>query len=160
MILVTVGTHNKGFDRLIEAVDEAAGRLEEEVIIQRGCSQTVPRRCGSFRYCSQQRMAQLNQEARVVIAHAAAGSIILALQSGTPIVLVPRSKRYGEAIDDHQLQLARTLAERGMGIPVYELNADSLLNAVAEARKLRSQPANATDLVNALRRQLSEWAMG
>lgn len=158
MILVTVGTHSKGFDRLVEAADLAAAQLAEDVIIQRGSSQFVPRRCVSFRFCTRQRMSQLNQEANLVVTHAAAGSIILARQSGTPLVLVPRAKRHGEAIDDHQIQLARHLAESGLGVPVYELSAENLLSAIAEARKRTTVPANATDLAGALRRQLLVWS--
>ena len=43
MIFVTVGTHEQQFDRLIKYVDEL--NLPEEVIIQRGYSDYIPRNC-------------------------------------------------------------------------------------------------------------------
>ncbi len=36
MIFVTVGTHHQGFDRLVQAADELAAELDEQVVIQRG----------------------------------------------------------------------------------------------------------------------------
>ena len=36
MILVTVGTHVLGFDRLVKKMDEIASKIDEEVIIQIG----------------------------------------------------------------------------------------------------------------------------
>ncbi|RKY56218.1 MAG: beta-1,4-galactosyltransferase, partial [Candidatus Neomarinimicrobiota bacterium] len=36
MIFVTVGSHYKGFERLVEKMDEIAGKIEEEVIMQIG----------------------------------------------------------------------------------------------------------------------------
>ena len=48
MILVTVGTHPQGFDRLVRPMDELAALLEEEVIIQFGSSSYEPSTPGAF----------------------------------------------------------------------------------------------------------------
>jgi UDP-N-acetylglucosamine transferase subunit ALG13 len=42
MIFVTVGTHYQGFDRLIRKMDEIAGKIEEDVIMQIGSTQYKP----------------------------------------------------------------------------------------------------------------------
>jgi len=36
MIFVTVGTHDQGFERLVKKMDEIAGQIDEEVVIQVG----------------------------------------------------------------------------------------------------------------------------
>ena len=72
MILVTVGTHNRGFDRLVRAADELATLTDEPVVIQYGSSKYEPRHaCRSFRLTTSQEMEYLTLQARVIIMHAA-----------------------------------------------------------------------------------------
>jgi UDP-N-acetylglucosamine transferase subunit ALG13 len=47
------------------------------------------------------------------VTHAGVGTIMTALANGKHPVVMPRLARFGEAIDDHQLGLARRLAEAG-----------------------------------------------
>lgn len=54
--------------------------------------------------------------ADVVVAHAGAGIALTALQAGKIPVLVPRLESRGEHVDDHQGEIARRLAERGLAI--------------------------------------------
>jgi UDP-N-acetylglucosamine--N-acetylmuramyl-(pentapeptide) pyrophosphoryl-undecaprenol N-acetylglucosamine transferase len=71
--------------------------------------------------------------ADVVITHAGVGSALTALRSGRCPVLVPRETARGEAGDDHQEQLARELAERGLALyrRAEELTVDDLLEAAS-----------------------------
>jgi UDP-N-acetylglucosamine transferase subunit ALG13 len=93
LILVTVGTHNHGFDRLVKAMDELAAEVDEPVMVQYGSSVYVPRHAEHFQWTSGQRMEQLSQAARVIVTHAAAGSILVALLREKPLVVVPRLRR-------------------------------------------------------------------
>jgi UDP-N-acetylglucosamine transferase subunit ALG13 len=52
--------------------------------------------------------------ARVVVTHAGVGSILLALSRFRRPVVVPRLRRFGEAVDDHQVPLGRRLDEQGL----------------------------------------------
>ena len=54
-------------------------------------------------------LAERMREARVVVCHAGVGSIMLARRCGHRPVVMPRRFELGEAVDDHQLQLARRL---------------------------------------------------
>jgi UDP-N-acetylglucosamine transferase subunit ALG13 len=162
MILVTVGTHDQNFDRLVETMDRLATTLEEPVIIQRGSSSYLPVHTEHFEFTSYERMQELTQEARVVVSHAAAGAIILVLSKGKPLVLVPRLARYGEAIDDHQKQLAIALERKGQAIAVLEPTTNRLAAAITLAVQEQEPPAGPALLASALREQLRRWdpAMG
>ena len=46
--------------------------------------------------------------------HAGVGSVLVALANGKRPVVVPRRKAFGEAVDDHQLQLGRRFAAAGL----------------------------------------------
>lgn len=157
MILVTVGTHNRGFDRLVRAMDELAAELDEPVLIQRGSSHYLPRHAEHFEWASSQRMEQLTQQARVIVSHAAAGSILLALLHHKPLVVVPRLQSFGEIIDDHQRQLATALHEQGKAIAVDPLSKEALRLAIDTVTQHGSYIEGSTRLVQAVRRQLGLW---
>jgi UDP-N-acetylglucosamine--N-acetylmuramyl-(pentapeptide) pyrophosphoryl-undecaprenol N-acetylglucosamine transferase len=57
---------------------------------------------------------RLVAESNVFITHAGVGTLLRALELGVRPVVVPRLAARGEHVDDHQLQVARELAERGL----------------------------------------------
>jgi beta-1,4-N-acetylglucosaminyltransferase len=161
LILVTVGTHDQGFDRLVRSMDQLAVQLDERVIIQRGSSTYRPRYARHFRFTNSQEMAGLTREARVVVSHAAAGAIILSLNYGKPLVLVPRLRVLGEHLDDHQLELAKAMDEAKMAIAVYSTVGATLQQAIHAAIHMtggqKIKRAGSMQLVEALRQQLQGW---
>lgn len=112
MIFVTVGMHTQSFHRLIQAMDDYAATTSEQVVMQIGHSSYIPRHCEWFQFASYQEMQRWSKEARVVVSHGAT-SILTALQQGTPVVAVPRERRFNEHIDDHQVEFAEALAAAG-----------------------------------------------
>ena len=112
MIFVTVGTNEAPFDRLVRAID--CLRADEEVVAQCGPSSHRPARAVSVDFLAFEDLVELVRRARIVVTHAGVGSTMVALANGKRPVVVPRLRRYGEAVDDHQLPFARRLAERGL----------------------------------------------
>ena len=113
MIFVTVGTNEARFDRLLSAVAEI--RPDEDLVVQYGHSSRVGvARSEQFDFLPFDRMVELVREARVVVTHAGVGSIMVALSGGKRPVVVPRLRAFGEAVDDHQLQLGRRFAAKGL----------------------------------------------
>lgn len=116
MILVTVGTNEAPFDRLLELVDgllqgEAGG---EEVLVQHGPSQVRPQFATCVDYLPYDDLADAIRRARVVVTHAGVGSIMTALAYGKRPIVMPRLERFGEAVDDHQVALGRRLDAEGL----------------------------------------------
>jgi UDP-N-acetylglucosamine transferase subunit ALG13 len=112
MILVVVGSSTIPFDRLLRAVETLPG--EEPVLVQRGASAVAPARGTCVEFLPFEELQAQIREARVVVTHAGVGTILVSLMSGKRPVVVPRLERFGEAVDDHQLELARQLAEEGL----------------------------------------------
>jgi beta-1,4-N-acetylglucosaminyltransferase len=157
MILVTVGTHHQGFDRLVQAMDDYAATTSEPVVIQRGSSAYVPRHARSFTFADYETMESLNREARLVVAHAAAGAVLLAIRLGKPLVVVPRLRGYGEHMDDHQRQLAAALAERRRARMLETLSFSDVCEAIEEAPSAPMDDTGRRRLVAALRQKLQLW---
>ena len=158
MILVTVGNHTQAFGRLIRAMDELAGQLDEKVIIQTGHWPYVAQHAESFQFTTGQHIKELTQEARAQVSHAGSGSILTALRLGTPLVVAPRLKRFEEHIDDHQLQITEALAAQGKLIAVYDINSQTLREAIEKAANLKQvSDRNGSErgrLIQAVRREL------
>ncbi len=57
---------------------------------------------------------RLVADSDVFVTHAGVGTLLRALELGVRPVVVPRRADRGEHVDDHQLQVARALAERGL----------------------------------------------
>lgn len=122
MIFVTVGNHNQGFDRLIKKMDEIAGITDEQVIMQIGYTTYKPVNAEYFSFLeSFEEILRLNREARVVVSHAGAGSIVTALKEKTPVIVVPRLKRYDEHMNDHQLEIAKAMSENKNVTVIYDV---------------------------------------
>lgn len=127
MIFVTVGTCEP-FDRLMRAVDELS--IDEPVFVQTGLSTTIPHEAETVDFLPYERLVGLVREARLVVTHAGVGTILTALLNGVQPVVVPRLKRYGDAVDDHQLELAERLESLQLVRLVRE--ADDLERVVRE----------------------------
>lgn len=83
-----------------------------------------------------------SRNADVIICHAGTGAALTALESGKCPILVPRLSRYGEHVDDHQVQIAQELHRRGVAIAVdpADLTMDRLLEAAQRSIRKEEQP--------------------
>lgn len=122
MIFVTVGMHNVGFDRLIKKMDDIAGEIDEEVVIQKGASSYIPQYATFFDFLDEQKMQKYYEDARVIVAHAGAGTVIIALSEKKPLILVPRRKEFLECVDEQQLELTEKLSQQEGIIAIYDVN--------------------------------------
>ena len=122
MIFVTVGTHEQPFNRLVKYIDELKEKrfIEEEVIIQTGFSTYEPKYCKWRKLFPYQDMLKNVEEARIVITHGGPSSFIMPLQIGKVPIVVPRKKEFDEHVNDHQVEFAKTVAERQGNIIVVE----------------------------------------
>ena len=91
MILVTVGTHEQPFDRLISAVAALPG--DEPMVVQYGTSTPMVARGEWIDFMSFDDLAQLAEQARVMVCHAGVGSIVLARRYGHRPIIMPRRVR-------------------------------------------------------------------
>lgn len=145
MILITVGTNEQPFDRLVRAA--AHLETDESLLVQYGSSR-VPHGVGEWvDFLSFEDLAARAREARVVVCHAGVGSIMMARRCGHRPIVVPRRHNLGEAVDDHQLTLARRLELAG-AVTLLEDEAD--LGAAAGAH-VASSEASATEHLSGAR---------
>jgi UDP-N-acetylglucosamine transferase subunit ALG13 len=113
MIFVTVGS-DIPFDRLIRAVDQWARENERrDVFAQIGRGGWEPEFIPFAHMLNPAEFRERLSEARAIVAHAGMGTILSALQSCKPILVMPRRGPLGETRNDHQMDTARELLARG-----------------------------------------------
>jgi UDP-N-acetylglucosamine transferase subunit ALG13 len=112
VIFVTVGMNEAPFDRILEVLDGLD--LDEELVVQHGASAVRPAGATCLGFLDFDEVVDLVRRSRVVVCHAGVGSIMVALTNGRRPIVVPRLAERGEAVDDHQLALARRLDEAGL----------------------------------------------
>lgn len=107
MIFVTLGSQKFQFNRLIKAVDDLIeqGAITDNVFAQVGYSDYRPKNYRYEKFLNYYQYAEWEDKADVVITHGGTGAIIGAIKKGKKVIAVPRLAKYGEHVDDHQLQL-------------------------------------------------------
>jgi beta-1,4-N-acetylglucosaminyltransferase len=150
LIFVTVGGMH-AFERLVKEMDRIASELDEKVVMQIGSTDYEPRNCEYFRFVPRKDIEEFYGSARVIVCHAGGGSILTALQHDKPLVIVPRMKRYGEHIDDHQLEIAKQMESRGVTV-VYDIS--NLKSALENASMGVPKLGGGGNLVGALKEYL------
>ncbi len=155
MIFVTVGGM-RAFERLVREMDRIASELDDRVVMQIGSTDYEPVNCDYFRFVPRSEIEKLFTEARVVVSHAGTGSILTALEHNKPLVLVPRTKKSGEVFDDHQLEIAGEMANRGITV-VYDTS--NLASAIRNVNASLPNPGAGSNLAGRLKEYLdrSDW---
>ncbi len=132
MIFVTVGSRNYQFNRLFKKLDALYedGTLTDTMFAQIGTSTYKPKHYEYKDYITQDEFAEKIKEADIVLSHGASGSIMKALNAGKKVIAVSRLEKYGEHINDHQIQNNEALRDNG-----YVLMADLELENLGECFK-------------------------
>ena len=122
MIFVTVGTHEQPFNRLIKEVDrlKKEGIITDEVFIQTGFSTYEPQYCDWKNIISYSEMEDYMNRADIIITHGGPATFMGAIAKGKKPIVVPRLEKFGEHVNDHQLDFAYQVKNRHNNIEVIE----------------------------------------
>ena len=130
MILVTLGTQDQKFYRLLDAIEKS--NIKDKIIVQAGGSADYKSdKMEIFKFIDMDKMKQLIKEADIVITHGGTGSIITPLEMGKKVIACPRLSKYKEHINDHQKEVTSVLKEEGCILEFNDGdNLDDLLNEI------------------------------
>lgn len=136
MIFVILGTQDKKFPRLLDAVQKQIndGNISkgENIIVQAGCTKYLSNDMEIRDYISIREFEQLIDEADLIICHAGVGTILTALKKNKKIIAAARLKKYGEHVNDHQLQILENFNKEGY---ILALDDFEKLNLLIEQSK-------------------------
>lgn len=116
MIFITLGSQKFQFNRLLKSVDKlvADGIIADRVFAQIGYSDYEPKNYAFKQFLDRDEFEKVTKQSDIVITHGGTGAIIGAVKKGKKVIAVPRRAKYGEHVDDHQLQLVRQFKESNL----------------------------------------------
>lgn len=158
MIFLTIGSHEP-FDRLVRALDVWAGqtgqgaRVFGQITARAG---HIPQHFEHVATLDPADYAARCAKAELIVSHVGMGTILTALQTGTPALLLPRKGALGETRNDHQIATAKKFIDRpGLSIVMEEADLgaalDQALAKPATASETRLSPVADPRLTGALR---------
>ena len=114
MILVTLGTQDKGFERLLVAIDHEIDnkKIKDKVIVQAGCTKYESKNMEIFDLIPNDKFEDLITKCDLLITHGGVGSILSGLLHGKVVIAAPRLAKYNEHVNDHQLQIIENLGKK------------------------------------------------
>jgi UDP-N-acetylglucosamine transferase subunit ALG13 len=158
MILVTTGTHEQPFDRLVMAADQMVAN-GHEVVIQYGYS-SPPNQARGHRMLPTNTLRELASRADLIITHGGPGSLWDAFNANKIPIAVPRRREFGEHVDDHQVAFVRHLAKKRRVIAVYEPQIElpsAVENYVMLSRECITPASRASENRSSLKSLLDNW---
>lgn len=116
MIFITLGSQKFQFNRLLKAVDElvCAGKIDGEIFAQTGYSDYKPENYAFKPFVDRDEFKNYTDKCDIFITHGGTGAIIGAVKKEKKVIAVARLAKYGEHVDDHQLQILEQFKELGL----------------------------------------------
>lgn len=157
MILVTLGTQDKKFTRLLEAIQKQIDnkKIKEKVIVQAGCTSNFKSKdMEIFDLIPMNEFDEKIKECDILITHGGVGSIITGLKNNKIVIAAPRLKKYNEHVNDHQLQIVENFAKEGYIL--YLEDFDNLDKLLIEAKKFKPKKfkSNTPNIIKLLERSI------
>lgn len=134
MIFVALGTQKFQFNRLLQIIDKLIDekKIDEPVYAQIGNSDYRPRNFECSLFLDKSEFENRIKNCDVLITHSGVATIIKGLKNEKKVIVVPRLAKYGEHVDNHQVQIAESFADQNYVIMCTE--EDSLEELLVEAK--------------------------
>lgn len=135
MILVTLGTNDKPFKRLLKAIDDQIkkGNIKEKVIVQAGRTKYKSKNMEIFDLLPTDEFQSLMKKANLVITHGGVGTILEALNCDKKVIAAARLKEFDEHANDHQKQIIESFTKFGYILELKDF--DKLDEILKEVKK-------------------------
>ncbi len=133
MILVTLGTQDKPFTRLLEAVQKQIdnGNIKDEVIVQAGYTKFESKDMKIYELIEYEKFDKLVKDCDILITHGGVASILNGIKNGKKVIAAARLKEFGEHTNDHQLQIISDFSKKGYLLALDDFDRlDELLKKV------------------------------
>lgn len=158
MIFVTIGTQDKKFPRLLEAIDKAIerGEIKDKVIVQAGQTKYESKNMEIFDFISPQEFSKLIDECDLLITHGGTGSILTGIKKGKKVIAAARLKKYKEHVNDHQKQIIKEFEKEGYLIELRDFDRIGKVLEKAKKFKQKKFKSNTENMINLIDNLIEE----
>lgn len=152
MIFVTLGSQKFQMNRLLETLDSLIENkvIQDEIIVQSGACTYTPKYLEVYPFLDKDKFNEYMSKADLVISHGGTGAIVTALKHQKKVIAVPRLAKYGEHVDDHQLQICDTFLNKEYIEVCYEMEDLKELYKLIQTKEYKLFESNNHVFVNDL----------
>ena len=124
MIFVTLGSQKFQFNRLLIELDKLVEekKISNDIFAQIGYSDYKPKNYEFKEFLDREQFAEIMERCEIVITHGGTGAIVGAVKREKKVIAVPRLAKFGEHVDDHQLQIIDQFTNMNFIVGVKETN--------------------------------------
>lgn len=157
MILVTLGTQDKKFDRLLNAIQEQIDNktIQDEVIVQAGCSSDFNSKdMKIFDLIPMEEFEKLISECDLLITHGGVGSIVSGLKNNKKVIAAARLKKYGEHTNDHQLQIIENFSKEKYILALTDFDKLDKIIEKSKTFKPKKYKSNSSNFISLIAKEI------
>lgn len=159
-IFITLGSQKFQFNRLLKAVDELCkkGTIDADAVFaQIGYSDYLPKNFNYKKFLDRDEFSKEMGKADIVITHGGTGAIIGAVKKGKKVIAVPRLAKYGEHVDDHQLQLIKQFDDLNLICPCRDTNELAEAIETVKHTEYSEYESNTDTIMNSIENYIKEF---
>ena len=158
MILVTLGTQDKEFTRLLKAIDREIekGVITEKVVVQAGCTKYKSENMEIFDLIPANEFDEYIKKADLIITHGGAGSILTGVKNNKKIIAAARLAKYKEHTNDHQKQIIKEFSDQGYILELKDFNKLGKLIEKSKSFKPKKFVSNTSNMIELIDNYIEE----
>ena len=124
MIFITLGTQDKTFPRLLKSIEKFIknGVIKDKVFVQAGTTKYKSSVMDIKDFVDMETFKKYIMDSDLIITHGGVGTILEGLKNNKKIIGCARLEKYGEHVNNHQVQLLERFSEDGYIIYAEDLD--------------------------------------
>ena len=158
MILVTLGTQDKSFTRILDEIQKLIDNniIQDRVVVQAGFTKYKSNNMEIFDLVDREQFSDLIKECSLLITHGGVGSILTGLKNNKVVIACPRLAKYKEHLNDHQVQIVNNFSASGY-ILKYD-DGDDLATVIEKSQKFKPKKyvSNTKNIINIIEKYIKE----
>lgn len=159
MIFITVGSQKFQFDRLLKKVDKIIekGYLKDKVFAQTGYCNYKPKYFKYKEFLNRDEFDKYINECEILLTHGGTGAIIGGVKKNKKVIAIPRNKKFGEHVDNHQYEIVKEFYNMGF---IYTVeNIENLYDSIKQIKnqKFKEYKSNTKKIIDDIDKFISEF---
>ena len=158
MIFVTLGSQKFQFNRLLIELDKLVEekKICNDIFAQIGYSDYKPKNYEFKEFLDREQFAEFMDKCDTVITHGGTGAIVGAVKRDKKVIAVPRLAKFGEHVDDHQLQIIDQFTNMNFIVGVKETN--EIYEALEQLKTIEFKKyiSNTENIINEIEKYINQ----
>ena len=158
MIFVTLGSQKFQFNRLLMELDKLVEekKISNDIFAQIGYSDYKPKNYEFKEFLDREQFAEFMDKCDTVITHGGTGAIVGAVKRDKKVIAVPRLAKFGEHVDDHQLQIIDQFTNMNFIVGVKDTNEIYEALELLKTMKFKKYISNTENIINEIEKYINQ----